>query len=549
MGGHLSHLEREEHSNVLNATCGPIRGNVYRHGTKIVDGYLGIPYAKPPVGEQRFKKPVAADKWAEPRDCTKYGPRCPQSGCFPDSIHFEKKDVADEANCLTVNVFAPRWESIEFHSKRPVMVYIHGGGFECSASRDYCDYSISGTLPLKDVVVVTLNYRVGVLGFFSTGDSVCPGNFGLWDQTLALKWVKEHIGSFGGDSGNVTVLGQSAGAGSVDVLSLSPHSRDLFHRVIPMSGNAYCEFCVRTAKSQGNVCRKIARHLGYMGPDDSYRILEWMRYKPIEEIQKLDGIQLPSSGILAYVPCLDDDFIPKPLEELRKEAPKKSVMIGFAEYEGLFFDFLSKDTTKPKEALRAAIANYYKEDTGENFEDVRERIYSFYTQNIDENDDLKMKKVLIDFNGDSLFTAGTVAAAKSFTKYGNTVWFYIFDYCSPTGFGEHEKVMPFVAPTHCTDLRYILGEGLYSDFQPNEEELEMVDQMTTWYSNFAKYGNPNPRGSSDWEPYTLSDPLRHFHIVYPRGTMRNELHQERLEFLENIRKNNRNLETVIYGRS
>uniref|UniRef100_A0A8R1IXW1 Carboxylic ester hydrolase n=1 Tax=Caenorhabditis japonica TaxID=281687 RepID=A0A8R1IXW1_CAEJA len=111
------------------------------------------------------------------------------------------------------------------HSKRPVMVYIHGGGFECSASRDYCDYSISGTLALKDVVVLTLNYRVGVLGFFSTGDSVCPGNFGLWDQTLALKWVKEHIGSFGGDSGNVTVLGQSAGAGSVDVLSLSPHSR------------------------------------------------------------------------------------------------------------------------------------------------------------------------------------------------------------------------------------------------------------------------------------------------------------------------------------
>ena len=110
---------------------------------------------------------------------------------------------------------------------RPVMVYIHGGGFECSASRDYCDYSISGTLPLKDVIVVTLNYRIGILGFFSTGDEVCPGNFALWDLTLGLKWIRDHIESFGGDPNNVTIFGQSAGAALVDLLALSPHSRGI----------------------------------------------------------------------------------------------------------------------------------------------------------------------------------------------------------------------------------------------------------------------------------------------------------------------------------
>ncbi|CAI2353620.1 unnamed protein product [Caenorhabditis sp. 36 PRJEB53466] len=547
MGGHLSHLKREEHSHVLNATCGPIRGNAYRHGDKIVDGYLGIPFAKPPVGELRFKKPVEAEKWTETRDCTEYGPRCPQSGPFCEIIHFQKNDVPDEANCLTMNVFAPRWESDEFKSGRPVMVYIHGGGFELSASKEYCDYSVSGTLPLKDVVVVTLNYRLGIVGFFTTGDELCRGNFGMWDQTLALKWVQKHIASFGGDPKNVTIFGQSAGGGSVDILALSPHSRDLFHRVVPMSGNAYCEFAVRTAESQGNVCREYARHLGYTG-NDSKSLLEWIKAKPIAEMEKMNGFVVPASGILAYVPNLDGDFLPKPLDELRKEAAKKDVMIGVVEHEGLFFDFLSRDTTKPIDALKRGIDCYYKEDTGKNYKEFRKKILEFYTKGVDQSDDVAVKALVIDFIGDALFTAGTLATAKSYLKYGSNVWFYVFDYCHPEGYGELADIMPFVAPTHCTDLRYILGEGLYNNFQPTEDELKMVDKMTTMYTNFAKYGNPNDVGSTDWERYTLERPLRHFHIGYPDGEMRNDFHADKMKFLEEVRANNQNLETVLYGR-
>lgn len=122
----------------------------------------------------------------------------------------------------------PPLETADFQkNKRPVMIFIHGGGYELCASADYHDYSLSGTLPLKDVIVVTINYRLGVFGFLTTGDDVCRGNFGLWDQILALKWVQKHIASFGGDADNVTLFGQSAGGASTDLLSLSPHSRGI----------------------------------------------------------------------------------------------------------------------------------------------------------------------------------------------------------------------------------------------------------------------------------------------------------------------------------
>uniref|UniRef100_A0A8R1IC65 Carboxylic ester hydrolase n=1 Tax=Caenorhabditis japonica TaxID=281687 RepID=A0A8R1IC65_CAEJA len=226
MGGYLSHLKAEPLETVLNASCGPVKGNEYRHGDRSVHGYLGISYAQPPVGPLRFKKPLPADIWTEPRDCTEYGPRCPPSGAGYERGMFVNPDEPDEATCLSLNVFVPAYSSEQYKDKRPVMIYVHGGGFEISASREFCAYSMSSTLPLKDVVLVTINYRLGILGFFTTGDDVCPGNFGLWDQTLALQWVQKHIESFGGDPNNVTLFGQSAGGACVDLLALSPHSRE-----------------------------------------------------------------------------------------------------------------------------------------------------------------------------------------------------------------------------------------------------------------------------------------------------------------------------------
>lgn len=150
------------------------------------------------------------------------------------------------------------------------MVFIHGGGFAVHSSSNYGCATIARNLCTKDVVVVTINYRLGVLGFFTTGDDVCKGNLGLWDQTAALKWVQEHIASFRGDPNNVTIFGQSAGGASVDLLCLSPHSRDLFRRAIPMAGNGECDFAVRTSEQQATLSREFARYLGWEGNGEFY---------------------------------------------------------------------------------------------------------------------------------------------------------------------------------------------------------------------------------------------------------------------------------------
>ncbi|EGT46979.1 hypothetical protein CAEBREN_01853 [Caenorhabditis brenneri] len=479
MGGHLSHLKPERHSNSFLASCGPVLGNVYRHGDKSVDGFLGIPYAKPPIGDLRFRKPVLADVWHEPKDCTQYGPRCPSSGMFYEKIDLKNQDQPDEANCLTLNVFRPRWQSKEY-IKRPVMVFIHGGGFELCASRDYCDYSLTGTLPLKDVVVVTINYRLGSLGFFSTGDETCRGNFGLWDQTLALVWVQKHISSFGGDPNNVTIFGQSAGGVSVDLLSLSPHSR---------------------------------------GSNELY---EFMRNLSMEKLLERTGFEHSTSGMVSFGPNVDGDFFPKPLDELRKEASKKPVLIGMTEHEGLLFAFSDPYFTTADDVLKKKIPMEYKEDVVENPEEYQKEVFDYYMNYIQDSNEKK----LVAYTGDSIFNAGVLLAAEK--------------------------------------LRYILGEGVYSKFEPNYQDLEMMDYMTTAFSNFAKYGyfrnhnyqlltqffsNPNTAGLMNWERYELNNDSRHFHITFPESQMRQEFHEGRCQFLKETNKRNKGYLEIFFGKN
>nr|ACI49082.1 hypothetical protein Cbre_JD11.006 [Caenorhabditis brenneri] len=258
MGGFLSDLKPEINSEILYSSCGPIHGNVYKHEDKIVEGYLGIPFAEPP---ERFQKPIEANIWNDVKQCTTYGPGCPQSGIF-DQMRDQLGLVFDEHKCLSLNVFVPQWKRDEVPPGFPVIVNIFGGGFEMGTSAAYDDFSISGTLPLKDVIVVTINYRVGAYGFFTTGDDVCHGNFALWDQTLALKWIQKHIASFGGNPKNVTVVGCSAGGVCADLLTLSTHSRDLFQKCISMSGSADCEMACRSSENQAKIFREFAMENG-----------------------------------------------------------------------------------------------------------------------------------------------------------------------------------------------------------------------------------------------------------------------------------------------
>ncbi|CCD72924.2 Carboxylic ester hydrolase [Caenorhabditis elegans] len=548
MGGYLSYLKPEPLGTVLNTSCGPVLGNLYRHGDKEVHGYLGMPYAKPPTGEMRFAKPVPADDWTETRDCTKYGPRCPPSGQGLEKGMFVNPDEPDEANGLSVNVFVPGWESSEYKNARPVMVYVHGGGFEISSSREFCDYSISSTLPMKDVILVTMNYRLGILGFFTTGDEVCPGNFGLWDQTLALQWVQKHIASFGGDPNNVTLFGQSAGGACVDLLTLSPHSRDLFQKVVPMSGSAMCEFAMRTAENEAHVFDDILARLGFTGSGSKER-LEFMRSLPCDKITGKTGYTYKQSGFMSLCPNYDGDFFPKPLDELRKDASKRILMTGIVGNEGLLFAFDRNTPYKDyTDLLRLKIEEDYKEDVVDDVEGIRKEIFEYYTKNISEGDEEAIMRKAAEFVGDSIFHTGVRATAQNAAEHGDEVWLYNFDYCNPDGFAPLKGYLPYIEPTHGMELRYLFGDGIISKFEPTEEELKMLDKFTTMFANFAKYGNPNETGSSAWEKFDPARPGRHYRISYPNSGMEDEFSGGRWKFLEEIRKKNKSFQQNVYGK-
>ncbi|KAL7645206.1 UNVERIFIED_CONTAM: hypothetical protein RMT77_003592 [Armadillidium vulgare] len=204
---------------------------------KIFYSYYGIPYAEPPVNKLRFKDPKPKSPWKGYHDGTKTPENCP---FLSDSFHLPPSDrvyeVLGKEDCLTLNVFTPQSNST--NTRLPVMVYIHGGGFHTGSSSQQKPYFLMD----KQIVLVIIQYRLGILGFLSTEDEILPGNMGLKDQLLALKWVKENIECFGGDPNIVTIFGQSAGGSSVHYHLLSPASKGLFQRAIMQSGTALCPF-------------------------------------------------------------------------------------------------------------------------------------------------------------------------------------------------------------------------------------------------------------------------------------------------------------------
>uniref|UniRef100_A0A915PX88 Carboxylesterase type B domain-containing protein n=1 Tax=Setaria digitata TaxID=48799 RepID=A0A915PX88_9BILA len=223
------------------------------------DAFLGIPFAKPPTGSLRFKKPEPPECWDGIKRTIKFGPRAPQYDfLWSKSLNATEKNE----DCLYLNVFSPAWIPPD-KDGFAVMVYIHGGAFLIGSASQFGDKNICNNLCRHNVIVVTIQYRLGFLGFFCTGDKACPGNIGLWDQRMALQWVKDNICAFNGNPKCITVFGQSAGGACADLLSLSPESRNLFQQVIPMSGNAQCAWAVNETDRVVDVCKRFAECVGW----------------------------------------------------------------------------------------------------------------------------------------------------------------------------------------------------------------------------------------------------------------------------------------------
>ena len=265
-----------------------------------ISKFLGIPYAEPPVGGNRFRKPVPKAPFSSPYSAFDYGTSCLQ-GPHDDS----KFKTAED--CLFLNVFVPGMTSGP-GSKIPVMVWIHGGGFTTGSSVIYPGDNLS---VYGQLIVVTLNYRLSHMGFLRTKESAA--NFGLWDQHLAIKWVNDNIGSFGGDVNNITIFGESAGSSSVSYQVLFPGNKGLFHRAIAMSGGITSEWAYSTAQYADSVFQNFTAEIGCnMGTHDM--VMSCLRSKSTLEISNVIKSGKLMSGNV--VPNRDSDFIPKHPQEM-----------------------------------------------------------------------------------------------------------------------------------------------------------------------------------------------------------------------------------------
>ncbi|KAM3728253.1 Neuroligin-4, Y-linked [Dirofilaria immitis] len=313
---------RKTHPIELTIDSGSIRGEYMTIGANDFAVFKGIPYAAPPVGSLRFQMPEPPAKWRGVMNATQYSAMCAQKPRIrqTDPVNIYRIHISED--CLYLNVFAPPQFTNDTY---PVIVYVHGGEFQSGSSSDFSQEAILTNFVSRKIVFVTINYRLGPLGFISTGDGVIPGNNGLWDQILALKWVKLNARTFGGDPENVLLMGHGSGAASVSLLALSPRAEGLFQKIALLSGTALSPGVVRDTAI--NATWILDRKL-HCRSFNSSELLECFKKQLKDEI--LDISRMQYDDYEEFVPIVDGigGVLPESPEMLATYRRKMPMMIG-----------------------------------------------------------------------------------------------------------------------------------------------------------------------------------------------------------------------------
>ncbi|CAJ0574937.1 unnamed protein product, partial [Mesorhabditis spiculigera] len=313
---------KEDDGPIVNTKYGPVQGlKVEAKDGSSANVFLGIRYANAPDNFHRFEKPHIVDKWDFLHHATRF-----RAACIP--VHSE--------DCLFLNILTPS----DLQSTHPVMVFIHGGGFAIGNTEEYGYKKLVDHFVSKGIVVVTIQYRLGPLGFFSLGDATAPGNMGLWDMATALEFLHDVLPAFGGNVNQITVSGQSAGSSAASALTFSPHADVYFHQTIELSGSVFAEYSLSESVVENSFA--LAKEVGCQknNEKDPRKILDCMRERTAQEI--LDGVDRigPSRthpNFLKFHPRIDGEFFPYPLDQMLKTAQPKPVLSGFTDQESAIF--------------------------------------------------------------------------------------------------------------------------------------------------------------------------------------------------------------------
>lgn len=527
---------------IVHVTQGSLRGQKLKTPAGATYySFHAIPYAKPPVGPLRFRAPQPAEPWEGIRDALKEAPVAPQIGVF-SNIKYE----GDE-DCLFINVFTPKLPVNTADVLKPVMVYIHGGAF-CIGSGNAQMHGPSHMMNTGEVVLVTMNYRLGALGFLSTGDSVIPGNNGLKDQVMALHWVQKNIAQFGGDPSNVTIGGVSAGGASVHLQVVSPMSKGLFHRAIAQSGSALCPWAAEDPSIARSKAFRLGEALGCK-TSDSNELFEFLMKIPAQKI--VEGIDkalkeeekhpLP----MIFMPVIEKDnhkdevFIPEKPTDIIKSGKfnKVPLIIGVTSREGLFIvpDLMEHSSWYHSLTvdLEPLISVNLKIPKGtEEIKEITQKVKEFYFG--DKPVSRETWPQLVDVYGDILFNIWTWRSAKEQqSKSSAPVYLYQFSFQGQSGH-LHPSDINIPGAHHGSDLGYLFE----TEFNkvPDDEGMKLSSKLLKMWINFAKTGNPTPIADKSlgvtWSPITKTE-LNYLNID-KELIMHRDLMKENMNFWDNV---------------
>nr|ALT10384.1 juvenile hormone esterase-like protein 2 [Portunus trituberculatus] len=477
--------------------------------------FYSIPYARPPIGDYRFKDPVKPVTWQRLADATRMPKKCLQVP-FVNTIlnkHLEPEEIPGSENCLFLNVFTPVVSSVPEKAKLPVMVWMHGGAFYSGGAEEYLPHAILD----QDVVLVVVQYRLGVLGFLSTEDSVMPGNLGLKDQTMALEWVQRNIHLFGGDRKRVTICGESAGGASVHFHMLSPKSRGLFSQVIMQSGTALQSWALNSRHRQE--AETVGRKMGCEDVQNSTALLACL--------QKVDAKELTASLQdtfqwfllpLAFIARVDGDYLPDfPVNLISKKLYNEvDLLAGVTKDEGAMVTralFVREDLVTQLEENFTVIGPLSL--SVENEKDsvtLAKTIYDHYMSDINFDDhSSQFTQLYSDVSFNLYHDEVTARHAAHFP--GRRTFRYEFQHRGEASLSDcygTEKGKHWVG--HADELFYLFTGGpMFEPFLKEgltrPDDLHVRDMMLKMWTNFATSGNPTPDASLGftWEPSTADN--------------------------------------------
>lgn len=480
--------------------------------TAKVAAYKGIPYAKPPIGELRWRPPVPAPAWEGVRDARKFGHSCLQPPYPATSVYFG--DIASPSeDCLTLNVWAPSGAK-----KLPVMVWIHGGALLRGGGSEPLYDGVKMTQ--QGIVVVSINYRLGLLGFFAhpalsaESEQRVSGNYGLLDQIEALRWVRDNIAEFGGDPSKVTIAGESAGGLSVIALLASPLARDLFSGAIVQS--AYMQtnrvlrddaLGLRSAEAEGAALAKAAG------------------VSTAAELRAADPVKLFMAGVASKwgpEPVIDGVVLKRQLFETfaHGEQAKVPVIAGFNEGEIRSLLYFMPSNVPPNQAAYEA--------------DVRRRFGAEAAAFLAVYPGVNPREDVMASIRDGACDWTAQALVRSQAEAGQPSYLYYFRHSTPTQRARD------LAAFHASELPYIFGQvGKSAALGPNwprppltKQESQLSDALLSYWVSFVRDGVPTASNLPDWPRFTLQD--RGYLDIDERPSAARDLHPGEFAFAEKL---------------